>query len=136
MRLFCFGLIFSASLTGWFNLFAQLPQATLTWIFPPGARAGFTNEFTVAGSDLDEPAGLLFSDSRIIANAKPGVPSQFQIVVPPEVPEGVVDVRFAGRFGISNPRAFAVGRRPELIAAATNTSPTNAFELPLETTVN
>ncbi|MGZ8938437.1 MAG: hypothetical protein ACXW32_04420, partial [Limisphaerales bacterium] len=136
MRLLCFGLIFVASWGGCFGVSAQLPQATLTWIFPPGARAGSTNEVTVAGSDLDEPVGLQFSDSRISANAKPGTPSQFQIVVPPEVPDGVVDVRFAGRFGISNPRAFAVGRRPELIAAATNTSPTNAFELPLETTVN
>ncbi len=91
---------------------AQLPLAKLLWIFPPGASSGFTNDVTVGGSDLDDPVGLRFSDSRITAQLKPGTANQFQVIVPSEVPEGLVDVRFAGRFGVSNPRAFRIGRGP------------------------
>jgi hypothetical protein len=136
MRLFWSGLIAVASLAGRPDAQAQLPQATLTWIYPPGARAGSTNEITVSGADLDEPGGLLFSDPRLTAVVKPGSANQFQVVVPDEVAESVMDVRLVGRFGVSNPRAFAVGKRPELIAPGDSASSTNAFELPLETTVN
>ena len=136
MRCFCLGLIIVTLWLGCVESRAQLPQATLSWIYPPGATAGSTNEITVAGTDLDEPTGLHFCDPRLTATAKPGTANQFLIIVPPEVSEGVVDVRFVGRFGVSNPRAFVVGRRPELIAPATNTSPDKAFELPLGTTTN
>ncbi len=136
MRVLCLGLIIVTSWLGCVESRAQLPQATLNWIYPSGAQAGSTNEITVAGTDLDEPTGLHFSDPRLTATAKPGTANQFFIVVPPEVAEGALDVRFVGRFGVSNPRAFAVGLRPELIASATNTSPASAIELPLETTAN
>lgn len=115
---------------------AQLPQARLASVFPPGARAGSTNLVTVAGADLDEPSGLLFSDPRIMGTPKAATPNQFQVTVPAEVPPGLVDVRFAGRFGVSNPRAFAVGGLPELTAPATNTSPAEAFPLPFDTVAN
>jgi len=124
-----------ASLLG-FAAFAQLPQAKLNWIFPPGAQTGTTNEITFSGSDLDEPSGLQFSDPRVTATAKPGSPSLFQVIVPAEVTVDLVDVRFVGRFGASNPRAFAVSQHPELIAPATNTTSASALELPLETTAN
>lgn len=136
MRCLCFGLIVVASLIAPRVALAQLPQATLNWVFPPGAVVGATSEVTVAGSDLDEPAALLFSDARISARPKPGTANQFQVVVPSDVPEEIMDVRFVGRFGASNPRAFAVGRRPEHIAASTNTSAASAIDLPLESTVN
>ena len=135
MRLPGFGLIVLASLLG-FHAQAQLPQATLTWVFPPGAKAGSTNEITVSGTDLDEPSGLMFSEPRVTAILKAGSPNQFQVIVPADVPEGVMDVRFVGRFGVSNSRAFAVGRQPELTAPGSNLSATNAFEVPFETTVN
>jgi hypothetical protein len=135
MRPFCLGLIVAA-LIGAAELRAELPQATLNWVFPPGARAGSTTEVTIAGSDLDEPGRLIFSDTRLSARAKPGTPNQFEVLVPDDFAETVVDLRFAGRFGVSNPRAFAVGRRPELIVPATNTSFASAFEVPLDTTVN
>ena len=136
MRCFCLGLIIVTSWLGCVDSLAQLPQATLNWIYPPGAQSGSTNEVTVAGTDLDEPTGLRFSDPRLTATAKPGTANQFLIIVPPDVSEGVVDVRVVGRFGVSNPRAFAVGRRPEIVAPATNTSPDKACELPLEATFN
>src|SRR5688500_13554995 len=102
MRFLCsIGLIVLTSWVGRIDLYAQLPQATLNWIFPPGARTGSTNEITVSGTDLDEPIGLHFSDTSVTAIPKPGSPNQFQVLVPAEVSEGPVDVRFVGRFGIS-----------------------------------
>jgi hypothetical protein len=41
-----------------------------------------------------------------------------------------------GRFGISNPRPFVVGDRPELIKASGNNAFTNAFEIPLGSVIN
>lgn len=136
MRLPGFGLIVAASLVGQFQLLAQLPQATLTWVFPLGAKAGSTNEISVSGTDFDEPSGLMFSDPRVTTTLKTGSANQFQVVVPEDVPEGVMDVRFVGRFGVSNPRAFAVGRQLEMTAPGNIFSATNAFEVPLETIVN
>ena len=111
---------------------AQLPLAKLTWFFPPGFRAGTTNELTVSGTDLDEPVGLRFSDARIAATTKVGNAAAFTVVVPAEVPAGFVDVRFVGRFGASNPRSLAIGDRPEFIAPTTNTTAAGAAELPLD----
>lgn len=136
MRPHCFGFFAAALLIGHSAALAQLPLAKLNWIFPPGARAGATNEITASGSDLDESSGLQFSDPRLTATAKPGAPNQFQVIVPAEVPAGLMDVRFVGRFGVSNPRSFAIGQLPEFSAPATNTSPAAAIPLPLETTAN
>lgn len=113
------------------NALAQLPSARLHWIFPPGAPAGTTNEITVAGADLDDLTHLLASDTRITAAPMPGAVNRFQLVIPAAVPPGLVDLRVAGRFGVSNPRAFAVGGSPEIIAPATNTTAAAAFPLPL-----
>lgn len=123
-------------LAGAFAALAQLPQARLNWIFPPGLRAGTTNELTVAGSDLDDPTGLLFSDARITATNRPGNAAVFSVIVPPEIPPGTVDVRFAGRFGVSNPRALAIGPAPEITITPTNTLPASAMELLSDTVAN
>lgn len=114
-----------------FTASAQLPSARLHWLFPPGAPAGSTNEITVAGADLDDLTLLLASDARITATSALGSANRFRLVIPAEVPPGLVDLRVAGRFGVSNPRAFAVGGSPEVIAPATNTAASAAFPLPL-----
>lgn len=111
---------------------AQLPLTKLNWVFPQGLRVDTTNELTVSGSDLDEPVGLHFSDPRITATPKPGNAAVFTVAVPSEVPVGFVDVRFVGRFGVSNPRALAIGDRPEFVASSTNTTAASAVELPLD----
>lgn len=115
---------------------AQLPASRLLWVFPSGARVNSTNEIQVGGTDLEDSEGLFFSDPRILAHLIPGTTDRFQVIVPTEVSEGRVDLRFVGRFGISNPRGFAVGRAPEVIMSSTNTTLETAFNLPLGTTVN
>ena len=136
MRPFCFGVLVASGLLTLSPATAQLPVAKLNWIFPPGLSVGATNTLTVAGSDLDESVGLRFSDPRVTATALPGHADQFQVSVPAGLAPGRVEVRFAGRFGLSNPRPLALGTQPEFTTPATNTTAASASELPLETVVN
>ena len=114
---------------------AQLPLARLHTVFPPGTTAGATRDVSVTGAELDEPSGLLFSDPRLRATPKAGSPA-FSVTVPNDVPAGSYDVRFVGRFGVSNPRSFTVGELPELVLDAVSTTPSKPTELPLDTTAN
>ena len=116
-------------------LCAQLPAARISHLFPPGGKAGTSFEVAVNGSNLDEPSRIHFSRSGLSA-----VPSaeanKFTVTIASNVPPGVYEARFAGRFGLSNPRAFVVGLLPEPTASTTNTSAASASELKPETTVN
>jgi len=114
----------------------QLPLAKLVTVFPPGATAGTTLTVTVTGPDLEEPTALRFSDPRLTATLLTNSPMCFSVSIPADVAPGWMDVRWVGRFGVSNPRGFAVSSRPELLSSDTNTSPAVAQELPLETVVN
>jgi len=115
---------------------AQLPVARLLGLSPAGARIGATNEIDVSGSDLDGPVALRFSDPRIVGSAKEGAPGRFLVVVPDSVPPGIVDARFEGRFGLSNPRAVAVDPLPTLPAPSTNSTPESAAALERGTVVD
>ncbi len=115
---------------------AQLPLPRLLWIHPPGAQAGSPVEVQVGGLDLDEPVSLEFSHPDLHAIPGPGGPDRFQLTLPADLPPGVVDVRFRGRFGLSNPRAFAIGADPEWLLNPTNTAPGSALDLPRRLTVN
>ncbi|HET6574214.1 MAG TPA: PPC domain-containing protein, partial [Fimbriiglobus sp.] len=116
----------------------QVPLPRITAALPCGAQAGTTVEVAVSGTDLDDATALLFSHPAIIAapvadeapNTKAkeakkpprrgrrqgGTPAtvRFRVTVPAEVPVGQYDVRVVNRFGVSNPRAFVVGDRPEV----------------------
>jgi hypothetical protein len=116
-------------------LFAQLPAARLTNVFPPGGQAGTTVEVTVAGSDLDEPERLHFPLSGITGKPK-NDGAQFLVTIAPNVPPGVYEARFVGRFGISNPRPFVVGAVSEFTMPATNTTMTGATPIVPDTTIN
>ncbi|MEN9676700.1 MAG: hypothetical protein RIS76_2596 [Verrucomicrobiota bacterium] len=115
---------------------ADLPQARLLTVFPPGAAAGSTQEMVVTGVDLEDAAGLLFSDPRIRSERNPSKPDAFVVTIPSEVPPGLVDVRWHGRFGVSNPRAFAVGSGPEWTLNPTNLTAATAVVLPADTVIN
>lgn len=85
---------------------ADLPAPRLDVINPVGTSAGHTVEMTIVGPDLEGAEALLFDH--------PGFKSEFvkektfKVSVSKDVPGGTYDVRVAGRFGISNPRLFAV----------------------------
>ena len=100
---------------------AQLPNADLTRIYPPGAAAGTEAlAVTLAGTDLDGAQQLLFTHPGITATqvttpaddihpAPRPKANSFTVKVTANVPPGIYEVRAAGgRFGISTPRAFAI----------------------------
>src|SRR5687767_15083800 len=88
---------------------AQLPQARLTSIIPPGGKIATDVDVAANGADLDEASGLRFSHPGIVAKVKTASPAVFTVSIGKDVPAGVYECRVVGRFGISNPRAFAVG---------------------------
>src|SRR5947207_8909768 len=117
-------------------LCAQLPQARLNTIFPAGGKVGGDVEITATGADLDEAAGLRFSHPGIVAKLKTAEPAVFTVTIGKDVPVGVYEARVIGRFGVRNPRAFAVGDRPEMNAKGGNTAVASAIEVALGTVVN
>lgn len=111
----------------------QLPAPQLQAVFPPGGARGSTFDVQITGADLDSVDQLLFSHPGITARPKLASPpakgqpavtlaGQFVVAITADVPSGIIDVRARGRLGVSNPRAFVVGERPEALEAADNNS--------------
>ena len=133
-------LTFSAS-----SAWGQLPHAQLTSLFPPGGKIGTEFEVTVAGADLDDASQLLFSIPQITATLKMSEPTQLQPKSKPAVGKftvkiaadtvpGIYEARVISRFGLSNPRAFAVGILDEVVETDNNNSPDKSVEIPVGTT--
>src|SRR5687768_12447927 len=113
---------------------AQLPVARLHAVFPPGGQAGSSVEVKLTGQDLDDAKELRFSHPGI--TAEPAEGGKFKVAIAADVPLGTYDARAVGRFGISNPRAFAVGGGAELMGTDAAQSQSSAQEVPLGGVVN
>jgi len=127
--------------------FAQLPVARLYSVFPPGAKQGTTVDVTITGEDLEKAAQLQFSIPGITATQKTQppalgqegpqpVPGQFTLTIPADAPLGICEVRAIGKYGISNPRAFVIGSKEELIETEPNNTQQQATVVPLGAVVN
>lgn len=105
----------------------------------------------VTGTDLDEPQSLLFShpglraeyveggttDVKLKGKAKQNAAMHtFRVTASPDVPPGIYDVRLAGQWGLSNPRAFVVGRLPEVEEREPNNDVPEAQRVSLDVTIN
>ncbi|MCA9097731.1 MAG: hypothetical protein KDA36_05070, partial [Planctomycetaceae bacterium] len=126
-------------------LSAQLPQARLYAVSPAGGQQGTTFDLTLAnGIDLDDSFELRFSHPGIKAAVKTqdveGKPQpisgQFAVTIDAAVPTGVYDVRAVSRYGISNPRSFVVGSRPEVKETEPNNDNEKAQKIEVNTVVN
>jgi hypothetical protein len=127
---------------------AQLPAPQLHALFPAGGRQGTIVEVRLAaGTDVDGANRLVFSHPHITAVQKTrppgmfekgaqGIPSEFTVAIHPDVPPGIYEARSVGRFGISNPRAFAVGNLPEQREPTDNRSADKAATIQLGTITN
>ncbi len=110
-----------------------MPAPRLSGIFPMGGQLGTTVELTLSGTDIDTPTGLLFSAPDIKAvllvppepvvdpKAKdkpkktgPVTSAKFKVTIPATVTPATYDCRVVNKLGISNPRAFVVGEKPEV----------------------
>jgi hypothetical protein len=85
---------------------ADLPSIRFDRLTPLGAAAGSTVEVQVAGADIEEVKSLLFDHAGFKAEFVKD--RTFRVTVAVDVPAGTYDVRLVGRFGVSNPRLFAV----------------------------
>lgn len=107
---------------------------------PPAGAEPTTLEVTVSGEALDaweeggQPATprLLFSHPGITAEPKrtadgAAEKDRYVITVRADVPAGIHDARLLTALGVSTPRAFTVGDRPEATRTAPATSVADAF---------
>ncbi len=134
-----------------------LPSPRLHNVFPAGVKAGESVEVTTNGFDIEEPTGLYFShpgikaefvppeppkadpkkkDAPPAAKAAPNGPHKFKVSADASVPPGVYDIRFVGKWGVSNPRAFVVGNLPEVNEKEPNNDVPEAQKVEIGTIVN
>jgi hypothetical protein len=136
-----------------------LPQPRLTTVFPAGARVGTSVEVTFTGTDIEEPDALHFSHPGLKADpieppAPPADPkkpmppmpkgqgmgrrtvTKFRVTVAPGTPLGYHDVRLVNKWGVSNPRPFVVGDRPEIEEKEPNNDVPQAQKVELNTVIN
>jgi hypothetical protein len=124
------------------------PRARLETVTPPGGKVGTTVEVVLTGADLDEVNSLYFSDARFKAEKvqppppdpkvknPPPFPLKFKVTIPGDVPLGTYDVRAIGKWGITNPRAFAVGELAEVMEKEPNNDVGQAQKVELNTIIN
>ncbi|HVA51575.1 MAG TPA: PPC domain-containing protein [Pirellulales bacterium] len=87
---------------------ADLPSVRLNRITPLGAAAGSSVELQISAADDEDAKQLVFDHPGLKAEWTEN--RKFKVTVAPDVPEGSYDVRLLGRYGLSNPRLFAVSR--------------------------
>src|SRR5882672_7913465 len=75
-------------------LWAQLPAARISYLFPPGGKAGTSFEVNASGSNLDEPSRIHFSHTGITAEPKSEA-GKFTVTIASNVPPGIYEARFA-----------------------------------------
>ena len=86
---------------------AELPSIRLDRIAPLGAAAGSTVEVQFTqGADTEDVKALLFDHPGFKAEFVKN--TVFRVTIAADVRAGTYDVRLVGRFGVSNPRLFAV----------------------------
>jgi hypothetical protein len=140
------GILVLAMATAPLAALAQLPTAQLTSVFPPGGKQGTAVEVTLSGSDLDGAESLLFNHPGLsgapkmsaVTSLEPARPlgGQFTVKIASDVPAGIYEVRAVGRFGLSNPRSFAVGAANEIVQPGGHSTPEKALEITSGTTIN
>jgi len=138
-----------------------LPQPRLQSVFPGGAQVGTSVEVTVNGTDIEDPETLYFSHPGLKAepiiepsppppdpkkpapqpNRQRGMRGQqgsarFKITVAPGTPLGLHDVRLVNKWGISNPRPFAIGDLPEVEEKEPNSDVNQAQKVEMNSVVN
>ncbi|MFQ5732768.1 MAG: PPC domain-containing protein, partial [Planctomycetaceae bacterium] len=115
-------------------VFAQLPNPVLKSVFPPGGQTGKTVDVAVSGSALD---GVV----RLVAN-HPGISfdrreaGKFRAKIAEDVPPGAYELRAVGRNGLSSPRTFVVGTRPEALEVEPDKTTTKPQPIRLNSVVN
>src|SRR4051812_29912672 len=85
---------------------ADLPSPRFDRLAPLRAAAGSAGGGEGAGADIEDAATLLFDHPGITAAHVKD--RRFKVTVGDKVAPGTYDARLVGRYGITNPRLFAV----------------------------
>ena len=97
-------------------------------------RAGETVEVTLRGSDLEGASALWFDHPGLAAVHVKDL--TFRIAAVPGVTLGDHDIRAIGTYGVTNPRMFVVGDRPESMEAEPNNAAETGSSIAVNTVVN
>jgi hypothetical protein len=125
-----------ASLLFWTTVCrADLPSVRFDRLIPLGGAAGSSVEVEIAGADIEEVKSLLFDQPGL--KAEHIKDRRFRVTVAPDVHPGTYDVWLVGRFGVSNPRLFAVSRGlTEVAEKEPNDDPAAAQPVGVNSVVN
>jgi len=112
---------------------ATFPTPTLTSLTPLGAKACTHIELTLRGADLDAPMAILLNERAIpVKSIQPNVLS---LALPADLKPGLYDLRFVGRYGVSNPRVFEISTQDTIGSSGTNTQVDKAQKICLNTVI-
>lgn len=85
---------------------AELPSPRLDRIAPLGGAVGSVVEIEAVGADLEGAETLIFDHPGITAQFLKD--RRFKVSIAKAVPAGTYDARLVGKYGVTNPRLFAV----------------------------
>ena len=115
---------------------AAAPNPVLNSVFPPGGSVGETFVVTIAGGALDGPTELRCNAAGVTFEQVESDKNQFRVSVAPDTPLGLYDVRAVCGNGLSSPRPFVIGNRPEHLEREANEKLEFAPTVPLDAVVN
>ncbi len=115
---------------------AAIPNPVLTSVFPPGGSVGSAVEVTVAGGGLGEIKTLRCSAPGVRFAAVEGSKNRFLATIAPDTPLGQYDLRVVCANGLSSPRPFVIGNRPEQVEVEPNEDSPSAATVPLGVVIN
>jgi hypothetical protein len=122
--------LFSATLAR-----AELPSPRFDRLTPLGGAAGSVVEVEAVGGDLEDATKLVFDHPGITATHLKD--RKFAVTVAVNVPAGTYDARLVGKWGVTNPRLFAVSDGPkELAEKEPNDEPATAQSVPVNCIIN
>jgi hypothetical protein len=106
---------------------AVFPSPVLTSLSPLGGAPGTQVELTLRGADLDGPKAVMIGERQIpITTVTKAV-----LALPADLKPGLHDLRFVGRYGVSNPRVFQVSSHKNNESPGTNIKPDKAHPVSL-----
>ncbi len=104
---------------------ATFPSPVLTSISPLGGKIGSLVELNLRGTDLDGPVAIMIGGRSISIRSA----LKAHVVLPADMPAGAYDLRFVGRYGVSNPRVFMVTPHTVVESSGTNAKADNALKI-------
>lgn len=131
MRPMLLSLMFAFPLPAW----AELPSPRIDRLTRCGTSVGSEVEVTVQGNDLEDLKQLLFDHPEIKAELVKD--KTFKVSVSKNVPVGTHELWAVGKYGVSNPRLFAVSSGlTEVVEKEPNDEPSTAQIVAVNSIIN